>query len=655
MQALLAVIDQRRRRRSRVLVGLGLTAAMAVAGGVGVALGTELVPDRLDPSAPTVSAAIAAPMPVQTLTLAVLPVDDQTSAALAAGARDALAHLVARELSVIPRATVIDYFALSRIVEPQPVRGTQRPSRSRWIDAARALGATTIVDGRLEDAGPGVRVILEARDPDGAVLHRSEQATTPDALGDAMRSAAARIAEAFGAPALEIPVRHDHQWDYDRRLAEGRSHLERGHFEPATSALQAAIALRPEASEARFHLVLARSWVGQTDEALAEIERTLATTPPPRERAFLLAYEAHVAGRHADAIARFRAAAAAHPGDRYIDYGLFESLFHGGYPSEGIAVYRQRLGAVSPLVSIALMHALDHYAAHGDREGLQWALELAPSVDRGFAGVWAVRLALFDRDYDEALEAVARLDGSHDPAVSDALSIELHALAGRSWLARTLAEQLEARDPRLALLPLLALHTHLGSPQREGYRVRALAQATEAPRPLDRIHALTAIALLELPTADHRLAELRDALHRAAEGLGQPEARTATILALLAGAPYDATEIEAAQASELPQAQAIAYAYAAEHEGDLQAALAQWDRALEAEMDGRFVAVLAWNKARVAALAGRDEVVRATCAAIVRPRSFHWSWAAVTAVEPCGVTRQRSHEAFETPTRRAPP
>ena len=611
LAAMVAALDRRRRPRLSLAVGL---ASLVAIGAIAV-VGSQQSP--APPSTPPSPALAEAPVPATDPDLvAALPFEVKTDNAAIKGGRDTLPSILIMSLGAFEGVQVADYNALARAAGPQA-------DQARWREAAVDAGAGVLLIGRVEAHGSGLRLVVQLEAADGTALGSLRRETTLDGLSEAVRALAADAATHLTGRAAT--PRASHGWDYDALLAEGARLLEQGDFTAALERLGRAAAVAPEAPRARFYLAVALSW---TEAPRAEVEaafdQALATELDPADAAFLRAYRLYYDGDYWTAASQFEEALADHPGSRFLHYGWFESLYHGGDPRAAMEVFRV-LGGGAPAIGIALMHVLDYYAAQGDSEGLQWALQFAPSVSPVFAEVWEVRKLVFDGDYQGLLERVPTLDPKlHPEAETRAYRMRALALSGQAALAMPFADADARREPPVTV-PALALRTLQGDAAgRRTWFERTVGTVENARTELVRARAAADLLLLSVAQADER------ELKRLAEIFGpfDPEATLAMQSArtLLAGAQSDATTLSMAGESRYPGVRAMAAAFTA----DTPAAAAEhWRTAIEHCLDGRFITVARWHLARTLRDAGDRQGAARVCARVIAPPRFHWSWAGV--------------------------
>ena len=91
--------------------------------------------------------------------IAVLPFEDQTKEPRLDFSAAGLAYLVGAELRRVPDVATLGYYRLARDV-PSP-----DAPREKWLEAARAAGATLILSGRLVRTAEGIESSLALTEP----------------------------------------------------------------------------------------------------------------------------------------------------------------------------------------------------------------------------------------------------------------------------------------------------------------------------------------------------------------------------------------------------------------------------------------------------------------------------------------------------------
>jgi hypothetical protein len=177
------------------------------------------------------------------------------------------------------------------------------------------------------------------------------------------------------------------------------------------------------------------------------------------------------------------------------------------------------------------------------------------------------------------------------------------------------------------VIPALGLQAARGEKQeRRRYLAIGTAQATSQRHDLRRARELSDLVAVTLPVADEK--ELR----RLADALGSYDPR-ATLSAqlsrvLLAGALREPDVLEAGARSPFPEVRALSAASLAEAAGEHAEAAAQLREAIGSSLDGRFITIERWRLARLQHDGGDVAGAATTCARVIQPPRFHWSWGA---------------------------
>ena len=403
----------------------------------------------------------------------------------------------------------------------------------------------------------------------------------------------------------------------DRELELGVAALERQDLAAATAHLEAAARAPDAPAVAHYRLAIAYWWTSRPSPLVeGAIDRALAGRLDERQRAFAGALRSLVALDYPAVIDRFRALAARYPDDREIQYGLFESLFHGGHPAEALAAH-QRLRDRFPGFALGAGHAVACALSQGDLAAARRAA--AAAGDDG--ALWRARILAAA---GQPRDAVALLDRAR----SGWEIVALHALAGEEAAARDLARQLAAGDMRRAAFPLLALALARGEDTAAAWDLAlSAAGVPDSPDVSSRDRWVDLAAFLAIDRTAPARAEL------VSRRLGwEPghilEADVAR--AFLADAVGDQARLAELARSGFPEVAAIARAAAAERAGDHQAAALAWRQALAASA-GRFRLAEAARLAAALARSGDPTGAAGACGEVRRPRLFHWSWGAAVA------------------------
>jgi len=594
------VLPRTHRRRTAVAIAIGLLAVTAVVAVVALR-GT-----RSDRGA----------APTGSRTVAILPFEDHTGEPRLDFAASGLSHILTTSLRKIPGLRVIGYYELlDRVPDPAA-------PPAAWLAAARALGADVIVRGALFAEPAGVRLTLELDASEGATLGRIERMTSVDDVPAATRGLAGDVARAVLGRTTESVPGEVRKLEVDRELQLGIAALERQDLTAADAHLQAAELKAPDLAEIHYYRAMLDWWLSR--DAHPALTRALAGALDDAQRGFMEGLRLLYDLKSLDAIAKFRELAARFPDHRDIMYGLFEALYHGGQVAASMEVYRQ-LGARFPRFRLGLAHALGYYIAHGDEEGLGWAIT---RLDPGSAEAtrWQAQALVSRRAYDDAI-ALLRRHETDDPELDRQLA-QVYVLAGQLELATDLAAGWATTDvARFApdLLGLANAQGRTGDAQRWSERAAGAVELTSGEA---RERGWLALAAIELPDAPlARLARIK------AELRGGSRSNEVLARLLLARATADRTPMEPALSSPHPEVVAIAKASLAEWAGDWRAAAIAWQSAVEHAAGSDFAIVEWFAAARAWHTAGAPQSVLDACDAVIHPRAFTWAWGG--AIGPC--------------------
>jgi tetratricopeptide (TPR) repeat protein len=598
---------------------------MPVAIGGAIAAVVATVAMNHEPTRPIAAATVAAePTPRGDPGLvAVLPFEIATDDARLGTARDTLPFILIEGMGAHGKLRTIDYFVVRREVEPP---GSSPAELAKWREASVRAGAGVLVRGRLEARGPDLRLRLVLETATGESLGDIERTTTFDALPGTLRTLAAEAASRVLGGEVARPASHAYAWDYDTLLADGARLLEHGDFATAIARLEAAAAIVPDAPDAWFYLAVALSWSEAPDErAFAATDRALEAGISGARRGFLLGFREYMNRDYVRAAEVYREALQRDAGDPYLTYGLFEALYHGGRPREAMEVVHG-LGGEAPAIHQGLMHVLDYQAAQGNAAGLERALGLAEAIDPVVAEGWRIHTRVFAGDYAGALEQLGALDPEqHPPGQTLLTRMEVLALSGEIPLALALAEPM-ARTAEPNVIPMLGLEAARGADEeRRRYLAIGLAEIESQRHELRRARGLSDLVVVSVPVA------AEDELRRLAAAApfdvdGTLSGQVSRVL--LADALRQGDVLEAAAASKFPEARALAAASIAEAKGELDNAASHLRDAIASSLDGRLITVERWRLARVQRAKGDLAGAASTCARVIRPPRFHWSWGA---------------------------
>jgi tetratricopeptide (TPR) repeat protein len=542
-------------------------------------------------------------------------------------AASGLPQLLGRQFGRVGSVKVLGYYRLLDRISSESA-----PPRE-WRQAARDLGASIFVHGSLTDADEGVVADLWVEDQDGALLKKLSYETSVEELPAVVRSASSELLKAFSSG--DLSAQDGPAFAAERLFQLGVAALEKDAFGKASELLGQAVDRDPSFAEARYYLALATWWNSvDVPAVLYHRAEALKLDLPDDKRAFLEALEPLVLNKYPQAIDAFRRAAEIHPEQREILYGLFEALFHGGYPAEAVEVYRQ-IRKLSPNFKLGIMHPLSFYASRGDEKGLSWALGQLTTDSRN--RFWNVRARVARGDTEGALHLLDSINEGIAGPISDSerkkLSQEMariYAMTGKTELALTLVESNSVRD---ADYTGWALASAMGDARlAERWRQLALTRLDKARSGYWTMSGLLRIAPMEIVSGDpERVATMLDAIDNL-HPVFQPAMGMRQTRILLARSVGKFALVDEDAGSPYPVVRAMVAAVQAEREGRFDVAAKAWERAATHEGDGRFAILLAFCRASAAQRAGDWAQVLEATELVIEPRLFFWTWS--TAVGP---------------------
>jgi serine/threonine protein kinase len=398
-----------------------------------------------------------------------------------------LEPLVAQALSARPGLLLVDRARIAGVLRASGKAPPGRLDGAATAFAARQVGAAVVLVPSWRREGDGAELLLEARDPaTGALLARGEEqvpSTAEAELAPALARLVGRLAESLAAHqhephaaevaldrAVTANLEAHRRYTAGLRCEEAPSHGESWGRPDCTELYQQALAFDPDFPLAHFALARAAVLAGRSTEEIQAVLRPALTRlerVPPRERAQLLAWQADLDGKPAEAVSLLRRAREEFGDDARLAHALGELLESQGRLAEAVAPLERAIALDPGLEAAAgrliwilgrldrvetLTRLADRLAAqppypgtlHAEIQARGWAgdLEGALRVARKAGGGGAAR-----EDLLEALVANSRLE-------------EAEALLGQS------ARQQGSRDERrLAALRLL------GGRQREALTV----------------------------------------------------------------------------------------------------------------------------------------------------------------------------------------
>lgn len=575
---------------------------------------------------PSPGAPGAAPAAASSRTIAMLPFVDLTDAPELDFARGGLSNLLSMELHGAAGLKVLGYYRMESNV------GSPEAPIADWVAAARRNGADTVVRGELAPAGGLVRVMIYVETVGGEPIDVIERRAPPREVPETVRGSAARIVKDLVGGEVSQEALGPRPFAADRALQLGIEALERERIEVAVDQLEIAVREAPDLAIAHYYLALALYWRARPlDPARAQIEKALSFELAEQHQGVLQALRHLVDQDYAGGIAVLRPLAERYPDEKHVLYVLFESLFHGGFPSEAMAVYR-RITEHEPRFRLALEHGFDYYTSHGDDAGMAWALRQSEPAGDTYDPTWESRVLLARREYDAALRLLSgALERTTDRNVVELLEegvVVAHALAGRPDLAVAHARKLAGRYASKHALLLLLLANARGDPaERARHRDVALRYVMTRQAGPERINRWIFFASAELGVATP--VELAETARGLNEALVSDYSRTlalAVIGVLLADALGDDVRLADLATSPYPEARELAKAAGARRAGDHAAAAHAMRRAIASAPDGRFL-IHEWRLLAGDLRALGDHAgVRSACDEVLRPRKWWWGW-----------------------------
>jgi len=586
-------VELRPRRRARIALGAGLALGI---GALGVsAWSTTWNRPQPTPESPPASPSLVGPV-------AMLPLANETASPLLESADKGLSFLLGAELEACSDLAVIDVYQLSARVGPGS-------SQSDWDDAARSLGARTLITGALAPDPEGVRVRLRADLVEGPTI-RGVDVVVPE------RQVVATI-HSFANALTEGCDRSPPDADADQALMLGIDALYEHRLFDARELLQQAVALNPDSGAAYYHLALAVWWHGGREEdVLFAIERARNLGLDDDDLVFLEGLGQLARREYASAISTLEVGVASYPEHRDLAYALFEALYHGGFPGRALEVHRRIVGEY-PDFRLGLLHAFRYYLTHVELERLDSVLAMVSAAD---AMHWGALAKLVRGDAAAAargLEAAIATQPLNDDALSSELMV-VYLLADDIGAA----QRLLTRAPHSAQLEY-RLAIARGDDEADLRRIGRRAEIDLMRAYAERPRALAAVERVCIDSVRGEPAEQLEMLisRFSSDFL---EGRLELAMARVIIDP----ETPSVPEQTFAEVAAMRAGFRAEARGDLGAAARAFAEASDLSADGRFWILERYHEARARRNDGDETGMLRACAAVIDPPVPDWTWVA---------------------------
>jgi serine/threonine protein kinase len=271
-----------------------------------------------------------------------------------------LEAILVRELAAVPGVTLVSRDRILTVLHATGKEAGPRLDRALTSAAARLVGTVAVVAPGLGRGSDGLDLRVEAFDPEtGASLARAEEQVTPraDALAPAVKRLAGRVMEALAERmrdpqarelaldrAVSASLEANRRYDAGLRCEERPSNGESWSWPDCSDRYRQALAFDPDFALA--HFALARNAIYEAtspEEQRAILKPALDRQErmPPRERAQLHAWQAHLEGDPDRAVEILRRAVAEWGDDARLVYGLGFLLMSEARHAEAIAPLRR--------------------------------------------------------------------------------------------------------------------------------------------------------------------------------------------------------------------------------------------------------------------------------------------------------------------------
>jgi tetratricopeptide (TPR) repeat protein len=480
-----------------------------------------------------------------------------------------------------------------------------------WRACAGQFHADAIVSGTLSTDRDPIAVELAVDRIDGTRLGRITAHAAPTSITALVRRHAHQIADLVaGRLSGDIAV--------DPDLDLGIDSLHQSNYTEAHRLFAAVLARSPDQPDALYYDAIASSWQNAPDDEVdAAFERALAAKLTPVQDGIVRGFGLIHHRELEQSIAHFRKLAAEFPDHPLVLYGLCEALFHGGYPADGIAAYRQ-LAEVDRDFRLGLMHPFDFYVIRGDVEGATWTLGRNQRFGVRNLVEWQTRLRVLGGDLSGAYAALLAEDGeavkrgTPRPYELGVVALAI-AREDRELIARTLKTPLSTPAE-------IAIGMWRGDRAiaRHGFERQASGARSRGRRGVYDIARI--VPLISLSEDDKLVADALAVIDQLAKG--DPKLGVNEVLGrvFLLGRLRDRAGLTALAKSAVPEVARVASAFLAGIDGDGKRVRDDWQQAFALSADGQFVMA---GKAHLAAAlhaAGDHAGVLATCGELLEPR-----------------------------------
>ncbi len=588
-------------RARRVVLAI---AGVAIASGFGIVLATRS-------NEPVVTA------DTDEVVVALLPFTDQAHDTKLDWKHAGLPRLLGREIQRANLRVIGTFELRDRTPDPPADDDT-----AAWRDRAVALGAKFVVTGALASSGDQAAVGITLIRRDGLAIGAWTVSGAQTAIPNLVGVRAEQLVAAIGGTAQPAAP---HDFELERDLTLGIEAFQQLRNTDARARFQRVIAKDPDHADARYYLALIAWWENAPHEELEAACRAALETELLPEQSGVVGGLISLADNELEtAIEHFRRLDERYPTSAHVRYALSEALFYGGYPAEGMTVYRQ-LGDQWPRWSLALHHALTYFTVHGEEGGMKWAYARLPLLDPQAAQLWELRRQVARGQLRQTFDQIVAARAQTPALAAGDFEILAMVLDERAALAGTKDELAIAlwRGDRAAadkgIEPLLAND----SDRRFRYNLVHLTPLIAVSR--DRGFAERTLKTLDKALGTTKLAISEELAKVFLSGmLGNREA-----LRTLASSTY-------------PEVATAARAFEANLDG--KPATQTWKRAFELSADGLFLIAGRHQLASALAAAGDHAGVIEQCNRILAPRFLDLSLG--PAIPQCLAWSAAAHEAL---------